>query len=569
MNRMRATSTAVLGGAVLVAAGLTVPALAETTSPPQSAVVQLMSRDLGLTADQAQGQLAFDSQLPGLVDQIGADLGDFAAKGSGRAPLPDADLLSLGGIDSGAGQAQSRGVAGVFAGAWVDRDNKKLKIGITDPDAAAAVRRAGAEPKIVTYNAAQLATVKADLDRRATKITPTSAPGWYVDPATNSVVVLATPGREAAAKAWALKAGAPAKAVRIVKSNERPRAFAGDLRGAEPYLVNGDARCSVGFSVIGGFVSAGHCGQRGAQTTTGQDAELQGVFGASSFPGDDFSFVSTSRDVIPTPVVATERGDVPVRGSEEAPIGSTVCRSGSTTGTRCGAILAKNATVNYAEGAVTGLTRTNVCAEPGDSGGPFFSADQAQGMTSGGSGDCVSGGITFFQPVNEVLDRLDLTLVTTGAAALSANRASLGGQPALGTFSGAADGPDSQPVANDAGLGSGNANGGAAAIEAVPAACRGGQTHDGALAASGDQTLEPDQPFVQAPAGEQVLCLAGPTDADFNLALQRWSGVRWETVGKADSDDSSEVLRFDGTAGLYRYQVTSEQGEGEYTLTVR
>jgi len=77
-------------------------------------------------------------------------------------------------------------------------------------------------------------------------------------------------------------------------------------------------------------------------------------------------------------------------------------------------VLAKNATVNYPQGTVTGLTRTNVCAEPGDSGGSWLSGSQAQGVTSGGSGNCTSGGIIYFQPVNEILSVYGLTLVTSG-----------------------------------------------------------------------------------------------------------------------------------------------------------
>ena len=105
-------------------------------------------------------------------------------------------------------------------------------------------------------------------------------------------------------------------------------------------------------------------------------------------------------------------GEVPVAGAQEAPVGASVCRSGSTTGTRCGVIQAKNVTVNYPEGAVSGLTRTNVCAEPGDSGGPWMSGNQAQGVTSGGSGNCTVGGVTFFQPLAEILERNNLTLLT-------------------------------------------------------------------------------------------------------------------------------------------------------------
>jgi hypothetical protein len=66
--------------------------------------------------------------------------------------------------------------------------------------------------------------------------------------------------------------------------------------------------------------------------------------------------------------------------------------------------------VNYAEGTVTGLIRTNVCAEGGDSGGALFSGSVALGLTSGGSGNCSSGGTTYFQPVTEVLSRYGVSV---------------------------------------------------------------------------------------------------------------------------------------------------------------
>ena len=59
--------------------------------------------------------------------------------------------------------------------------------------------------------------------------------------------------------------------------------------------------------------------------------------------------------------------------------------------------------MNYSEGSVSGLIDTNVCAEPGDSGGALFDGSYAIGLTSGGSGDCSSGGETFFQPVTAAL----------------------------------------------------------------------------------------------------------------------------------------------------------------------
>jgi streptogrisin B len=49
------------------------------------------------------------------------------------------------------------------------------------------------------------------------------------------------------------------------------------------------------------------------------------------------------------------------------------------------------------------MIQTTVCAEPGDSGGPLYGGTVAYGLTSGGSGNCSSGGTTFFQPVTEAL----------------------------------------------------------------------------------------------------------------------------------------------------------------------
>jgi streptogrisin D len=62
-----------------------------------------------------------------------------------------------------------------------------------------------------------------------------------------------------------------------------------------------------------------------------------------------------------------------------------------------------NATVRYSQGTVYQMIRTNVCAESGDSGGALFAGSTAIGLTSGGSGNCSSGGTTFFQPVTEAL----------------------------------------------------------------------------------------------------------------------------------------------------------------------
>lgn len=189
------------------------------------------------------------------------------------------------------------------------------------------------------------------------------------------------------------------------------------------YISGGDAiyggqyRCSLGFNVRSGstyyFLTAGHCGNiasswyaNSAKTT------LLGTTYGSSFPGNDYAIVkySTSYTNHPGNVDLYNGSFQDITTAANATVGQSVKRSGSTTHVHSGSVTAVNATVNYAEGTVTGLIRTNVCAEGGDSGGALFAGTTALGLTSGGSGNCSSGGTTFFQPVTEVLSRYGVSV---------------------------------------------------------------------------------------------------------------------------------------------------------------
>lgn len=178
-------------------------------------------------------------------------------------------------------------------------------------------------------------------------------------------------------------------------------------------IYGGQYRCSLGFNVRAGttyyFLTAGHCGNI-ASTWYANSAKTQilGNVAGSSFPGNDYAIVQYSSSF-----TGTHPGNVnlyngstqDITSAANAYVGEPVRRSGSTTGVRSGSVTGLNWTVNYAEGSVSGLIRTNVCAEGGDSGGALFDGTRALGLTSGGSGNCSSGGTTFFQPVIEVLNR--------------------------------------------------------------------------------------------------------------------------------------------------------------------
>ncbi|WP_328476360.1 S1 family peptidase [Actinoplanes sp. NBC_00393] len=492
MNRTVAASAA---AAILLPAGLAAVVLAgpagaqPTGAPPagdaaSAAMLAAMQRDLGLTEQAARERIA----------------GDDAAA---RTEL-----------------ALRKKLGSAFAGAWLGAGSK-LVVAVSEPSKAAEVTAAGATAKLVAHSGSRLDLVKAKLDAAAAKAPAGKVPGWYVDVKTNTVVVQAH-GSTTAAKAFIKASGADATVVRVETTAELPRLFY-DVRGGDAYYIGG-GRCSVGFSVNGGFVTAGHCGNAGA-ATTGFNRVAQGTFQGSSFPGNDYAWVAVNSNWTPQPWVNNySGGNVTVAGSTVAAIGAAICRSGSTTGWRCGTVQAYNQTVNYAEGSVSGLTRTNACAEPGDSGGSWLAGQQAQGVTSGGSGNCTSGGTTYFQPVNEILTAYGRTLVTSG-----------GGGPTT---------PPTTP----------------------PTGCSGYEFSASGSLASGGSVYQPNPYYYSSASGTHRACLDGPTGTDYDLYLQRWNGSAWSVVAQGATAAADETASYTGSAGYYRWRVHAYSGSGAYAL---
>jgi streptogrisin C len=178
----------------------------------------------------------------------------------------------------------------------------------------------------------------------------------------------------------------------VVESDAVLRQTADFLDGGDPY--NG---CSVGFNVarggVGHFLTAGHCGVAG--NIASQAGVTIGPFLESFFPTYDDALVRNDNPSfwIQGPWVFAYTGDpgivYNISGFRDSPVGTSVCKSGRTTGVTCGWIRTKNVTVNYPQGTVFDLDHTSACAEPGDSGGANFSVagdgNWAEGMSSGSS----------------------------------------------------------------------------------------------------------------------------------------------------------------------------------------
>ncbi|MGA5895492.1 S1 family peptidase [Streptomyces venetus] len=327
------------------------------------------------------------------------------------------------------------------AGNWVDSAGRPV-VAVTDGKAATEVKRAGARAKMVRHSMSDLKSATATL-RSAPRVSGTS---WALDYKNNQVVVRGD--STVSASDWSRLTEVAEDIGGFVRMERTEGTFTPRLNGALPILSTA-GRCSAGFNVTDGksdyILTAGHCGPDGSVWFADDRGRDQvGTSLKGSFPGDDYSLVKYAggRAGKGAEVVSVGDGEgVRITGVADAEVGQKIFRSGSTSGLREGEVTALNATVNYPEGTVTGLIETNVCAEPGDSGGPMFADGIALGVTSGGSGDCTAGGTTFFQPVTKALTELNVKLIVSKQAG--------GAGPARSASQGTASPGSSAPVTGE------------------------------------------------------------------------------------------------------------------------
>ncbi len=400
MRRIRSTSPKRGLVAALVLSATMLAPIAATAAPPvdpsepaiNQQLLSAMRRDLGLDAQQAKRYLD--------------------AERSAMARTPEA----------------KKRLGAAYAGSWLEhgKDGRfRLVVAATNADAAEQARALGAETRIVKRSLAQLDAAMGRLDQLGKRSrTDAGIHAWYLDVKTNQLVIEADFKAQDAALDFAARSGVDAGAVRFQESRGKPTPF--NIIGGEQYNISNGDWCSIGFPVTRGadtgFVTAGHCGGAGL-TTTGTNGVAQGVFQASNFPGTDFAWIRlTNPGAWPLQNWVTNYagGTVPINGSNPAPVGAAICRSGARTGYRCGTIVSTNVTVNYGIGNVNGLVQSSACAGRGDSGGSFITpAGQAQGVTSGGqlpfgsNDNCaVNPPVTYHQPLLPILNQYGLTLYT-------------------------------------------------------------------------------------------------------------------------------------------------------------
>ncbi|WP_410786151.1 S1 family peptidase [Kribbella sp. C-35] len=284
-------------------------------------------------------------------------------------------------------------------GSYYD-DSGELIVAVSDLSTAALVRRIGAVPRLVKFTLKQLNAVQGELNQLAVSSSAGKVRSWYVDPVSGTVVVSVPSGaHDSITDRFLSRALANGERVTLRQVSGTVRLTADDfgLRGGVQVDKNTGYVCSLGFNAKTRkgnriFLTAGHC--TSGRPSFSRNGYILGNTSTSSFPGHDFGSVGVIEGWDQQGYVeGWGNGNVAVKGIADATVGSTLCKSGKSTGWTCGRIVARNVTVNYGSNRVVrGLFQHTACVESGDSGGASMTGNYAQGITSGAAlidGQCL------------------------------------------------------------------------------------------------------------------------------------------------------------------------------------
>ncbi|SDM92039.1 S1 family peptidase [Allokutzneria albata] len=367
-----------------------------------------------------------DSYDPAMLDALSSSLGISPGAAAARLDSEGVQQQRL---------TELRGSGAAVDGAFFV--NGQLTVNAADKATSAKAKAKGLAVRTGARGAAALERISADLDSAASAHRPDGVNSWAVDLATDAVVITVQEGRRSAATEKFLAAAAKhGSAVRVETTTERLAPTADVYPGSKmTFSASGGGWCSVGFGATNSsgqrfLVTAGHCVEGlpdlylgsthfGKATHTrfgiGQDSVDMGI---ARIDAEDRIMTSVG--------TWGAAGTVAVRGANRAAVGSTICKSGATTGWTCGNIKSYNVTVTYTDPnggpqtVVRGLGSSSVCTAGGDSGGAYISGNQAQGMTSGGpmgqtcafNGGNIPGKSSYFQPLSDALSYYGLSVQT-------------------------------------------------------------------------------------------------------------------------------------------------------------
>ncbi|WP_067796102.1 S1 family peptidase [Actinomadura formosensis] len=418
-QKRRRAVTVLTVAAALSAASLSLPAHAavpgDRGAPPAPSPRQ-SSQQLQKEAKQT------------LIKQITKDHGVSAAEAQRRADRQPAQFKLAAKLGKDLGAA--------YGGAWIDQAHGgRLTVGVTKnaaaPKAQVAAKASGMSDTStvkVRYSFDHLQKVSGELAKRIAKANKGAKSGLQTGLVTSGNVVKLSTLRGAkltpAQKdvlSWAKRTYGSAVKVSTYAHKSVPLYCYDDYSCDPPLrsglaIFTGGGRCTSAFTAYSGssyyMLTAGHCAEMGYWwDVSTYSYGYQNVGGAVDYTFGwygDYAIVS-----VDNPGWWQPRGWVypqtSIYGTESDYVGGYVCKQGSTTGYTCGAITEIDATVSYPDRTLSGMTWSEACDGPGDSGSGVFDGNYAHGILSGGPN---SGCGMIHEPIGRALSSLGVSLLS-------------------------------------------------------------------------------------------------------------------------------------------------------------
>jgi len=346
----------------------------------------------------------------------GAMAGPLAAQAA--APVGDgadaANAVAAGiPVRAGIGSVQAEALAGDLgpartAGTYFDQRSGRIVVTVTDAGSEQAVSAAGGVAKRVRYSTRQLTAVTDALDARI----DTSGTAWGTEVDKNRISVTADSTVSDADFAAMRAVLSPYGDAAVLTHVEGKVTLDSTMNGGKYIGADDGTTCSAGFNVQKKsdnaskfLLTAGHCtvSATGVADWSNGAGEYFGYDAGGRYPGTDYGLIKHNNANVAKPgnVYDHNNGGVhDITHSRDPGVGEAVCLSGYRSGVRCGTVSQLNVTVNYGDGEVRGLFRSNICRQGGDSGGSIWHGDAALGIHSGGvTGQCIG----YHQRVNPAL----------------------------------------------------------------------------------------------------------------------------------------------------------------------
>ncbi|ANN18738.1 peptidase S1 [Amycolatopsis orientalis] len=306
-------------------------------------------------------------------------------------------------------------------GAYFD-DAGTLVVNTPDAGSAQALRSAGLAPRTGARGEKALDSLSARVGE-VIGADVTQVQSWGPELAADQVVVTVAPGADSAlVRRLSALPGVTVRTGIANGNTTQADVIPGQIMDLDP-----GTNCTLGFpgTTSDGdnvLLTAGHCVEGNPDILNRSGVHIgRGV--ATEFPSTDMGLMDIDDEDTGRGYVDTRKGTtVRITGSSKAPVGTTLCKAGNTTGWTCGKITAYNQTVRYSGESVatSGLAKSTVCTEGGDSGGAYIAGNTAQGMTSGGPNDghdCgyneganATGSYSYYQPVVDAANTYGVTL---------------------------------------------------------------------------------------------------------------------------------------------------------------